>query len=185
MPKHFTCRGRHLICPLVWRGFIKAFIMAAQTTNTPKALRSINGLAKLMDAQFRVPGTGFRFGLDGIIGLIPGAGDLSTFAVSGYMLWIMAQNGASGFVMARMVLNVLIDAVVGMIPFIGDLFDIAFKANMRNMRLMQEHYQEGRHKGSAARVIVPVLIILFLIIIGIIWLSYKLLSYVYDWLVNL
>ena len=132
-----------------------------------------------MDAQFRIPGTNFRFGLDGLIGLIPGAGDLSTFAVSGYMLWVMANNGASGFVLARMVVNVLIDALIGSIPFIGDLFDIAFKANLRNMRLMQEHYQEGRHRGSAWKMIVPVLVILFLIIAGIILLTYKLLASIF------
>ena len=140
------------------------------------ALKRINGLAKLMDAQFRIPGTDIRFGLDGLIGLIPGAGDLSTFAVSGYMLWVMAHNGASGFVLARMVMNVLIDAVVGAVPVLGDLFDIGFKANMRNVRLMQQHYQEGRHRGGAWKVIVPVLIVLFLIVAGLVWLGYKLLS---------
>src|SRR5918995_6683057 len=93
--------------------------------------KQLDWIAKLMDSQFSVPGTKFRFGLDGIIGLIPGAGDISTFAVSAYLLTIMARNGASGFVLARMVLNVLIDALFGMIPILGDLFDIAFKANMR------------------------------------------------------
>ena len=145
-----------------------------------RGLRQVAQLAKLMDAQFRVPGTNFRFGLDGIIGLIPGAGDLSTFAVSGYMLWIMAQNGASGFVLARMVINVLIDALVGSIPLIGDIFDIAFKANMRNLRLMQQHYGEGRHKGSAWKAIVPVLIVLFLVIIAIIYGTYKLLAMIFS-----
>lgn len=151
----------------------------ARPITPQRPLKDLETLAKLMDAQFRVPGTNFRFGLDGIIGLIPGAGDLSTFAVSGYMLWIMANNGASGFVMARMVLNVLIDALIGSIPLIGDLFDIAFKANMRNLRLMQEHYREGRHRGSAWKVILPVLIVLLAVIIGIIWLVYKLLAWLY------
>jgi NAD/NADP transhydrogenase beta subunit len=146
-----------------------------------KGLREVTYLAKLMDSQFRIPGTNFRFGLDGIIGLIPGAGDLSTFAVSGYMLWIMARNGASGFVLSRMVVNVLIDAIIGSIPFIGDLFDFVFKANTRNLRLMQEHYQEGRHKGSAWRVIVPILIILFLVIAALIWLAYKLIAGLFHW----
>ena len=95
-------------------------------------------LARLMDAQLH-PGTDMRFGLDGIIGLIPGAGNLATFAVSGYMVLILAQNGASGYVLARMVLNILLDAFIGSIPLLGDLFDFAFKANMRNLRLMQEH----------------------------------------------
>ena len=141
-----------------------------------RGLKDIEKLAKLMDAQFKVPGTNIRFGLDSLIGLIPGVGDLSTFAVSGYMLWIMANNGASGFLLARMVLNILIDAIVGMVPLLGDIFDIAFKANLRNMRLMQQHYTEGRHKGSAWKIILPVLIVLFVIIGGIIWLTYKLLA---------
>jgi len=146
------------------------------TSSGQRGLKQLNYLAKLMDAQFRVPGTNFRFGLDGIIGLIPGAGDLSTFAVSGYMLWIMANNGASGSVLARMTFNILIDAIVGAIPILGDLFDVAFKANMRNMRLMQQHYEEGRHRGSAWKIIVPVLIVVFLIIIAIIWVTYKFLA---------
>ena len=141
-----------------------------------KGLREVEFLAKLLDSQFRVPGTNFRFGLDAIFGLIPVAGDLSTFAMSGYMLVILARNGASGFLLARMIFNILIDAVVGMIPFLGDLFDITFKANMRNLRLMQEHYKEGRHRGSAWKLIIPVLIVLFLVLAGIIWLGYKLLA---------
>lgn len=143
----------------------------------PKGLRRMQSLAKLMDSQFRLPGTKFRFGLDAIIGLIPGGGDLSTFAVSGYLIWVMAHNGVSGFVLARMVLNVLVDSFLGMIPIIGDLFDFAFKANMRNVKLMQQYYEEGRHRGSAWKVIVPVLILLFSILIVFIWLGYKLLSY--------
>ena len=144
----------------------------------PKGLRRMQYLAKLMDSQFRLPGTKYRFGLDAIIGLIPGGGDLSTFAISSYIIWVMAHNGASGFVLARMVLNVLIDSLFGMIPIIGDLFDFAFKANMRNVRLMQQYYEEGRHRGSAWKVIVPLLILLFLILAGCIWLGYKLISYV-------
>ncbi|MBD0279326.1 MAG: DUF4112 domain-containing protein [Flavisolibacter sp.] len=143
-------------------------------------LKSMERLANLMDTQFRIPGTDIRFGLDAIIGLIPGAGDLSTFAVSGFMILVMARNGASSYVLARMVLNVLIDTIIGSIPLIGDLFDVAFKANTRNIRLMQEHYREGRHQGSAWKVIIPILIILFLIIIGIIWLMYQLLSKLFS-----
>jgi len=147
-----------------------------KATTHQGAMEKVAVLTRLMDKQFRVPGTNFRFGLDGIIGLIPGAGDISTFAVSCYLLTIMAKNGASGYVMARMVLNVLIDAVVGSIPLVGDLFDFAFKANSRNLRLMQEHYVEGRHRGSAWKVILPIVILLLLILIGAIWLVYKGLS---------
>lgn len=145
----------------------------------PRQLKQMDALAKLMDTQFRLPGTNFRFGLDGILGLIPGAGDLSTFAVSGYMIWVMAHNGASGYVMARMILNVLLDALIGSIPLLGDLFDFAFKANTRNMQLMQQHYREGRHHGSAWKVILPVLIVLLLVIIALIWGTYELIRYIF------
>jgi hypothetical protein len=148
-------------------------------TGSHPALRHVQRLAKLMDAQFSIPGTNYRFGLDGLLGLIPGAGDLSTFAVSGYMIWIMANNGASGFVLARMVLNVLVDALVGSIPILGDLFDFAFKANMRNVRLMEQHYAHGRYKGGAWKVVVPVLILLFLVIAAIIWGVYSLLARIF------
>ncbi len=150
-------------------------------TNQPlqPGLKQVGHLAKLMDAQFRIPGTNIRFGLDGIIGLVPGAGDLTTFAVSSYMLWIIARNGASGYVIARMAVNILIDALIGSIPLIGDVFDIAFKANMRNLQLMQQHYQQGRHRGSAWKVVVPVLLILFLIIAAIIWALYTLLAAIF------
>jgi hypothetical protein len=139
--------------------------------------KQLDWIAKLMDAQFSVPGTNFRFGLDGIIGLIPGAGDISTFAISAYLLTIMARNGAGGYVMARMVVNVVIDALFGMIPILGDLFDIAFKANMRNLKLMKEHYVEGRHRGGAWKIVVPVLLLLFIVVAGIIWATYKLLAW--------
>lgn len=155
-------------------------VIIKDKSSTNPALIEIDKLARLMDSQFRVPGTNLRFGLDGIIGFIPGVGDLSTFAVSAYLLTVMARNGASGYVMARMVLNVLIDVLIGAIPFLGDIFDFAFKANMRNVRLMKEHYKEGRHRGSAAKVILPVLIVLLIIIVLIIWAGYKLMSWLFS-----
>ena len=134
-----------------------------------------------MDSQFKIPGTNVRFGLDALIGLVPGAGDFATFLISGYMVTILAKNGASGFVLARMVLNVLIDSLVGAIPVLGDIFDVAFKANQRNMTLMQQHYVEGRHKGGAWKVIVPVLLVMLIFIGGLAWLAYKL----FVWLFHL
>ena len=136
-------------------------------------------LARLLDSQFRIPGTNMRFGLDGILGLIPGAGDLTTFMLSGYMILIMAYNGASGFVLARMATNVLIDAILGSIPLIGDAFDFVFKANIRNMRLMNQYYTEGRHRGGAWKVVVPLLLIMLLFISLIIWGTYRLLAWIF------
>lgn len=140
------------------------------------SMKRILQLTKFMDRQFTIPGTKFRFGWDAIIGLIPGVGDVSTFAISCYLLALMAKNGASGYVMARMILNVLMDAIIGSIPFIGDLFDFAFKANSKNLRLMQEHFAEGRHRGSAWKLIIPILILLLLILTGGLWLAWIVVS---------
>ena len=149
--------------------------------NTTPGLKNLNSLAELMDSQFKIPGTNIKFGLDALIGLVPGAGDFATFLISGYMITILASNGASGFVLARMVLNVVIDSAFGAIPILGDIFDVAFKANQRNVKLMQQHYVEGRHKGSAWKVIIPVLLILLIVVGGLAWVAYKL----FVWLFHL
>ncbi len=149
--------------------------------NKPSAeLRNLSALARLMDSQFKIPGTNMRFGLDALIGLVPGAGDFATFLISGYMVIILANNGASGFVLARMILNIVIDSLVGAIPVLGDIFDVAFKANQRNMKLMQQHYAEGRHKGGAWKVVVPVLFVLLIFIAGLAWLAYKLFVWLFH-----
>lgn len=150
-----------------------------RSSKLPARLQYLTSLSNWMDSRFRIPGTNIRFGLDALIGLIPGVGDISTFAISGGLIMIMAQNGASGFVVARMALNVLIDAVMGMIPLLGDVFDVAFKANDHNLRLLEEHYMEGRHQGSAWWVVIPVLIILLLAVAAVVWGGYKLLAYIF------
>lgn len=144
--------------------------------------KNLDILAKLMDSQFRIPGTNIRFGADALIGLVPGAGDLAGFLISGYMIAVLAKNGASGFVLARMSLNIFIDALFGSIPILGDIFDVAFQANRRDMKLMHEHYVEGRHRGGAWKVIVPVLCILLIVIGGLGWLAYKLAVWLYNYL---
>ena len=154
--------------------------MMKSTPARSSTIPNLDVLAKLMDSQFKIPGTNIRFGLDPLIGLVPGAGDFVTFLISGYMMTILAKNGASGFVLARMTLNILIDALVGSIPLLGDVFDVAFKANRRNMKLMHEHYVEGRHKGGAWKVVVPILFVLLLVIIGLAWVSYK----IFMWLIH-
>ncbi len=137
-------------------------------------------MAKWMDSKFTIPGTNIKFGFDALIGLVPGAGDFATLAISGYMITILARNGASGFVVARMALNIVIDALLGSVPILGDIFDVAFKANIRNMKLMQEHYVEDRHKGGAWKVIVPVILVLVLVVGTLAWLSYKFFVWVFS-----
>jgi len=152
-----------------------------QMQKTHSAIKNLDFLAKLMDSQFRIPGTNIRFGLDALIGLVPGAGDIAGFLISGYIIAVLAKNGASGFVLARITLNIFIDALVGSIPILGDLFDVAFKANERNMKLVHQHYVEGRHRGGAWKVIVPVVLFLFVLIGGLAWLAYRLFAWLFSY----
>ncbi len=142
-------------------------------------LKNLDRLARVMDSSFHIPGTKIRFGMDAIIGLIPGVGDFLSFLISAYILSTATKLGASNYVMARMTLNSGIDAIIGSIPLVGDIFDIGFKANQKNIRLLQQHYQEGKHKGSSAKVFVPLAIIMIAILVGIIWLGYKLISWIF------
>ena len=99
-------------------------------------LRQIRTLSDLLDSKFAIPGTNFRFGLDPIIGLIPGVGDAVTLAFSAYIIAQAQRLGVPRHVMARMVLNVIIDGLLGSIPLVGDVFDVLFKANRRNLKLL-------------------------------------------------
>ena len=145
----------------------------------PPSVQHLESLSRLMDSKFRIPGTEIRFGLDAVVGLIPGVGDFSTFLVSGYIMMTLAKNDASGFVIARMALNVLIDTLFGAIPVLGDIFDVAFKANQRNVKLMRQHYVEGRHRGGAWKVVFLFLIILLALMTLIIWGIYRLVTWIF------
>ena len=129
------------------------------TFDADERLRWVEHVARLMDSQFRLPGTRFRFGLDPLLGLIPVVGDLSSTVVSVALLLTMLRHGASGAVLVRMVLNILLDTVVGAIPLIGNVFDFAYKSNERNVALLRRHYAEGRHGGSGKGLVALVLVV--------------------------
>jgi hypothetical protein len=97
----------------------------------------------LLDSVFRVPGTRIRFGIDAIIGLIPGLGDISTPVFAGVILLHAMRMRLPIVVQARMVINAAIDMALGFIPLLGDLADIGFKANLRNLELLERHAQPG------------------------------------------
>lgn len=94
-------------------------------------------LARLLDTALRIPGTRIRFGLDPILGLVPGLGDAVAALVGGYIVWTAARAGAPRLVIGRMLANVAIDAVVGAVPAAGTVFDVAFKAHRRNAQLLE------------------------------------------------
>jgi len=109
--------------------------------------RRLRGLARLLDSSIPLPG-GYRIGLDGLIGLIPGVGDAIGASFSTYIILEAARMGASRTTLLRMVGNVLIDTIVGAVPILGDLFDFAWKANQRNMALLDGALEQGPAGGT-------------------------------------
>jgi hypothetical protein len=108
-----------------------------------RALVALRKWAVLLDSAFQVPGTRLRFGLDPIVGLLPGAGDLVTGFFSVIILMHSVRLRIPKVVVARMVLNTGLDLLAGAVPLLGDLFDAGFKANLRNMSLLERHARPG------------------------------------------
>lgn len=105
-----------------------------------KRLNHIDGLARLMDSQFTVPGTQIKLGLDALIGLIPGIGDTISLGISGYIVAHAHSLGAPKRLLARMGFNIFMDWLIGLVPLIGDIFDVGWKANNRNASLLRRHF---------------------------------------------
>ena len=136
-------------------------------------------LAYVLDDLFRVPGTNFRFGLDALLGLIPGGGDLAGGALSAYTLVVAAQAGAPASVMLRMGGNILIDAAVGAVPLLGDLFDAGFKANRRNVALLQRYIDNpGPVRRSSRALVGVILLALVVVLVLAAWLAVRLTTWI-------
>jgi hypothetical protein len=108
------------------------------TLTREERVARLEALAKLLDVAFVVPGTNIRYGIDGLIGLVPVVGDIVTTAIS---LWLVREAkaiGAPWHITSRMLGNVALDGVVGIVPFVGDAFDVMFRANVRNMKLLRK-----------------------------------------------
>ncbi len=143
-------------------------------------LKFLDKLADFLDNRFRIPFTRIRFGMDAVIGLVPYVGDLFTFLVSGVLVIVLVRKGASGMLGVKMVGNILLDGVVGSVPLLGDLFDIRYKANYRNVQLMKQHYEQGKHGGSAWWVIILILAALALMLFLSIYVVGKLLWWIFS-----
>jgi hypothetical protein len=124
------------------------------------------GVARLLDDLIRIPGTNIGIGLDPIIGLIPGIGDVVGGAMSGYILLVAAQEGAPTSVLVRMLGNIAIDSLVGIVPVLGDLFDVGVKANRRNVRLLERYLDSPRETKAASRGAVALILLAVVAIIA-------------------
>jgi Domain of unknown function (DUF4112) len=108
------------------------------------ALQRVARLAYWLDDRFRIPGTGRRIGLDGLLGLVPGIGDTATTLIAAYIVFEAARLGMPTAMIARMLANIGIDFAIGLVPLVGDLADLAWKANRRNARMLRDHLIERR-----------------------------------------
>ena len=112
-----------------------------------RRLALLRRAAWLLDGAARIPGTKFRFGLNSVIGLVPGGGDTALAALSLAIVWQARRLGAPPALQRRMLANVAIEFGGGLVPIVGDLFDMAFKANLRNLDLLEAHLKQ--HSGAA------------------------------------
>jgi len=127
-------------------------------------LVALRHVSRLLDSAFEIPGTSYRIGLDPIIGLVPGLGDLVSPLFAVVVLWQSRDLGLPRIVQLRMLLNVAIDAVIGAVPIIGDAFDFAWKANDMNMVLLERHAYEERPPAASDWLFVAGIILLVLVI---------------------
>ncbi|NRB07838.1 MAG: DUF4112 domain-containing protein [Richelia sp.] len=129
-------------------------------------LKRLRLFSRLLDKAIPIPGTNVGIGLDPILGLIPAGGDFLGVVLSAYIIFESARLGASKKILGKMVSNIVIDALLGVIPILGDIFDIAWAGNQRNMALLEQHLQSSPHGVEKADKL-----FLFLLVIGLLLLA--------------
>jgi hypothetical protein len=154
-------------------------------TNTPNqshvtSLRRLRRISHLLDNAIPIPGTPYRFGLDPILGLIPGGGDLIGSIFAGYVVFKSAQMGVPQETLVKMAANIVFDTVAGTVPVAGDLFDVAWKANVKNIELLDAHLGSPEQGKKADWLFVAALLLGLMLIVGsVIFLSVTFLGWVF------
>jgi hypothetical protein len=114
-------------------------------------LARLRRISDLWDRAFGIPGTKWRVGLESLVGLLPVGGDVVGLGISIYILWQVVQFNLPKTILVRMVINIAIDALVGAVPILGDLFDVTWKANTKNVNLLESHLQQPSQSRQADR----------------------------------
>ncbi|XWK90759.1 MAG: DUF4112 domain-containing protein [Phormidium sp.] len=143
--------------------------MISQTERKASTLKRLRRISHVLDNAIAIPGTKFRFGIDPILGLIPGGGDTISAFFSAYIIWEAAMLGLPKETLMRMFSNILFDTFAGSVPVVGDLFDVAWKANAKNVALLEEHLKLPESNEKADKLFLFFLLIgliLFVAIIG-------------------
>jgi len=133
-----------------------------------RELRWVERVSTLLDNKFKIGG--FRFGLDPVLNFFPILGQTITFATSVLLVLVMFRNGVSPKAATKMLLNTIFDAIIGSIPFLGNIFDFFYKANQRNIKILKAHYNDGKHQGSAKGILTALFVFLLALCIVFIYL---------------
>lgn len=135
-------------------------------------------LARLLDNSIKIPGSDYRIGLDPLIGLIPGVGDLIGSLLSGYIIVLAVSINVSAWTLSRMAFNIFVESVLGALPFVGDIFDAMWKANERNRKLLEASLQNPARKKLDRRFVILVFGLLIAAAALSLWLAVKTLLWV-------
>jgi uncharacterized protein DUF4112 len=148
-------------------------------------LDRLRGLTRLMDQAFGVPGTKWRFGLDALFGLVPGLGDVAGGVIAVYALHVARQFGAPGVIQLNMLTNIALDSLIGTIPVIGDIFDFVFKAQTRNLALLDDwlqtpHAVSKRSKRGLMMMPIAIFVVFVTLTVLGVWLLFILLHWLFT-----
>jgi hypothetical protein len=152
----------------------KVQILTARPRRDAPNIQWIERIANWMDSRFLIPGTKIRFGIDPLLSLFPIFGDLLTYIISGMLIYTMHNQGASRKVVIKMILNATLDTLIGAIPLVGTVFDVFYRSNDRNVRLLKEHYLEGKHQGSGNGLLLLIAIVAVVVVAAAFYGMYKL-----------
>jgi hypothetical protein len=166
--------------------------MKSVPTQQINKLNKLRRISKLLDNAITIPGTKFRFGLDPIIGLLPGGGDTITGGISAYIVIEAARMGIPREVLGKMVGNIAIDSFAGTIPVVGDLFDVGWKANVKNIELLEKHLDLNElSEGDKPKLtlydrlfIVGLILILILIVVGFATIAFFTVTWFWNLIIN-
>jgi hypothetical protein len=148
----------------------------------PKSTKDLETFAHWLDSVFEIPGIRLQFGIDALLGLLPGLGDTASALASIYILQAATKFGVPRITLARMTLNIGIDLLVGAIPIVGDLFDLYWKANRKNVELLRRHFKanpmtERKFKRSDGLFVVGMIGLIVALLVASVTAAYYLLSW--------
>ena len=143
--------------------------------------KRLENLANLLDNAFNIPGTSYNIGIDPILGIFPLVGDYLGLFLSSYILWESAKLGASKYTISSMAVNLIIDMLIGVFPFFGDIFDVAWKANDKNIVLLKNHLQSPQKQKKVDKLFLFLLLsILFIFITIITTITFMILKFIFS-----